>query len=363
MASLVAPDVPPTGVLAALVRGFRARPLTVALVVAINTGIALILWENDPRPFWHPLLTTQIYGLCIAYAINVAAPWDKAKPFRHMLGAIAIAVLVGVVLVIVLKGYSIEYVRERWTVFAWNVVQAFLNGLLITLLFFVKFRETRAAAALHRAEAERNLLARQAVEAELKLMQAQVEPHFLFNTLASVQYLTETDPQEASRLLGHLIAYLRAALPQFRAQSTTLGRVLELARAYLAILQMRMGPRLQFDVSLPETLASHPFPPNMLISLVENAIKHGVEPAVDGGKVSIDVRREADDVVLTVSDSGRGLAASAAAGGPSTAGDGVGLSNVKERLAALYGARARFTLEDLQPRGARAIIAIPYEPR
>jgi len=363
MASLVAPDVPPTGVLAALVRGFRARPLTVALVVAINTGIALILWENDPRPFWHPLLTTQIYGLCIAYAINVAAPWDKAKPFRHMLGAIAIAVLVGVVLVIVLKGYSIEYVRERWTVFAWNVVQAFLNGLLITLLFFVKFRETRAAAALHRAEAERNLLARQAVEAELKLMQAQVEPHFLFNTLASVQYLTETDPQEASRLLGHLIAYLRAALPQFRAQSTTLGRELELARAYLAILQMRMGPRLQFDVSLPETLASHPFPPNMLISLVENAIKHGVEPAVDGGKVSIDVRREADDVVLTVSDSGRGLAASAAAGGPSTAGDGVGLSNVKERLAALYGARARFTLEDLQPRGARAIIAIPYEPR
>ena len=363
MATLAASDAPRTGVLAALVRGFHARPLTVALVVAINTGIALILWDNDPRPFWHPLLTTQIYGLCIAYAVNVAAPWDKARPFRHMLGAIAIAVIVGVLLVIVLKGYSIEYVRERWTVFAWNVVQAFLNGLLITLLFFVKFRETRATAALHRAEAERNLLARQAVEAELKLMQAQVEPHFLFNTLASVQFLTETDPKEASRLLGHLIAYLRAALPQFRAQSTTLGREFELARAYLAILQMRMGKRLAYDVALPDELASHPFPPNMLISLVENAIKHGVEPAVDGGTVSIDVRREADRVVLTVSDTGRGLAASAAAGGRDTAGNGVGLTNVKERLAALYGARARFAIEDLQPRGARAIIAIPYEPR
>jgi len=362
MATPAATVAPHTGVLAALARGFHARPLTVALVVAINTGIALILWDNDPRPFWHPLLTTQIYGLCIAYAVNVAAPWDKARPFRHMLGAIAVAVLVGVMLVIVLKGYSIEYVRERWTVFAWNVVQAFLNGLLITLLFFVKFRETRATAALHRAEAERNLLARQAVEAELKLMQAQVEPHFLFNTLASVQYLTETDPQEANRLLGHLIAYLRAALPQFRAQSTTIGREFELARAYLAILQMRMGKRLAFELAVPDELAAHPFPPNMLISLVENAIKHGVEPAVDGGTVSVDVRRDADRVVLTVGDTGRGLAASAAASGRDPSG-GVGLSNVKERLAALYGARARFSIEDLQPRGARAIIAIPYEPR
>jgi sensor histidine kinase YesM len=194
-------------------------------------------------------------------------------------------------------------------------------------------------------------------------MQAQVEPHFLFNTLASVQFLTETDPKEANRLLGHLIAYLRAALPQFRAQSTTLGREFELARAYLAILQTRMGKRLAFDLVLPDELAAHPFPPNMLISLVENAIKHGLEPAVDGGKVSIEARREDDRVVLMVSDTGRGLAASAAASGRDTAGTGVGLTNVKERLAALFGERARFAIEDLQGRGARAIIAIPHESR
>jgi sensor histidine kinase YesM len=358
MSTLAAPSSDRPGVLAALARGFRARPATLALIVAINTGIALILWENDPRPFWHPLLTCQIYGLCIAYAVNVVAPWEKSRPLLHMLGAIAVAVLVGVMLVIVLKGYSLEYVRERWMVFGWNIVQAFLNGLLITLLFFVKFREARATAALHRAEAERNLLAKQAVEAELKLMQAQVEPHFLFNTLASVQYLTETDPPQANALLGHLIAYLRAALPQFRAQSSTLGREFELAKAYLAILQMRMGPRFDFSVALPPDLASHAFPPNMLISLVENAIKHGVEPSVDGGTIAIDARREGDRMVLTVTDSGRGLAASAAA---DTAGDGVGLSNVRERLAALFGPRARFAIEEVQPRGTRAIIAIPYE--
>ncbi len=110
----------------------------------------------------------------------------------------------------------------------------------------MKFSETRAAAALHKAEAERHLLSKQAIEAELKLMQAQVEPHFLFNTLASVQFLTETDPKQANALLGHLIEYLRAALPQLRAASTTLGREAELARAYLNILKMRIGPAARF---------------------------------------------------------------------------------------------------------------------
>ena len=359
MSTLVATSPQREGIVAALVRGFRGRPLTLALIVAINTAIALILWNNDDRAFWHPLLTVQIYGLCIAYAVNVVAPWEKPRPILHMIGAISAAVLVGVVLVIVLKGYSLDYVRERWMVFAWNIVQAFLNGLLITLLFFVKFREARAAAALHRAEAERTLLAKQAVEAELKLMQAQVEPHFLFNTLASVQFLTETDPPQANRLLGHLIAYLRAALPQFRAQSSTLGGEIELAKAYLAILQMRMGSRLAYTVELAPELASHPFPPNMLISLVENAVKHGVEPSVDGGSIAIRAARDNDRIVVTVTDTGRGLAAAGASA--QTAGQGVGLSNVRERLAALYGPGAGITLEAMLPRGTRATLTLPGE--
>jgi sensor histidine kinase YesM len=361
MSTLAAPSPPPApGILAALARGFRARPLTLLLIVAINTGIALILWDNDPRPFWHPLLTVQIYGLCIAYAVNVAAPWEKPRPLLIMCIAIAIAVFAGVLLVIVVKGYSWAHVSERWNVFAWNVVTAFVNGLFFSLLFFVKFREARASAALHRAEAERNLLAKQAVEAELKLMQAQVEPHFLFNTLASVQFLTETDPPQASKLLGHLIAYLRAALPSFRAQSSTLGREFDLARAYLAILQMRMGPRLEYRVDLPDDLAAHPFPPNMLISLVENAIKHGLEPSAEGGTIGIEARRDGERVAVSVSDSGRGLAAANGAAGD-TSGHGVGLSNLRERLAALFGARGRFTIEDVPPRGTRAIIDVPYE--
>ena len=342
----------------ALAKGFRASWLTIALIAAINTGIAGVLWIEDPRPFWHPLLTVQIYGFLIAYCVNVAAPWDRARPMGSLIAAVAIGTLAGVVAVVLVKGYSWSYVVERWSNFAFNVFWAFVNGLFVSLFFLVKLAGARAQAALARAEADRHLLSKQAIEAELKLMQAQVEPHFLFNTLASVQFLTETDPPAANRLLGHLIAYLRAALPQLRASSTTLGKEVELARAYLNILNTRMGDRLAFAIEVPDRLREQPLPPNLLISLVENAIKHGIEPAADGGAVRLTARESDGRLVVEVADTGRGLAAASAA----SAGTGVGLANVRERLAALYGARARFTLAPQEPRGACARLEIPIEP-
>jgi sensor histidine kinase YesM len=334
--------------------GLRFNWTTLLLIAAINTGIALVLWIDDTRPFWHPLLTVQLYGFSTAYCVNVAAPWDSEKPLRRLAGAALAGALIGVVLVILFKGYPLAHVRERLSFFLYNVFAAFGNGLLISLIFYVKRREARAAAALHKAEAERHLLSKQAIEAELKLLQAQVEPHFLFNTLASVQYLTETDPKQANVLLGHLIGYLRAALPQLRARSSTLGREIALAEAYLNILRMRIGPRMTFSIDVADELRDHPFPPNLLISLVENAIKHGVEPSADGGSVRVAATRADDAIVVTVSDTGRGT-------GPDgrTTGEGVGLTNIRERLAALYGTRGRFALEPLTPRGMRATLSLP----
>jgi signal transduction histidine kinase len=340
----------------ALRRGLDFKWTTLLLILAINTGIACLLWIDDTRPFWHPLVTAHTYGLVIAYCVNVARPWDRAKPVTTLVAAVGIGAVIGILLIIVLKQYPLDYVRERLAFFGYNIITAWGNGLLISLMFYVKFRETRAAAALHKAEAERHLLSRQAVEAELKVMQAQVEPHFLFNTLASVQYLVETDPAQASRLLGHLIGYLRSALPQLRASSTTLGREAELAGEYLSILKMRIGARLSFEVDVPPDLRDHPFPPNLLISLVENAIKHGIEPAAAGGTVTIRARRDGDALVVSVTDTGRGLATASPNGGA-----GVGLSNVRERLAALYGPRGRFTLEPATPSGARAVLALPFD--
>jgi sensor histidine kinase YesM len=340
-----------------LLAGLRFNWSTLLLIVAINTGIALVLWIDDTRPFWHPLLTAQLNGLAIAYCVNVAAPWDHGTPLRRLALAALAGSLIGLVLVIVFKGYSLVDLSTMPVRFVFNVLAAFVTGFSISLMFYVKRREARAAAALHKAEAERHLLSKQAIEAELKLMQAQVEPHFLFNTLASVQYLTETDPRQASVLLGHLIDYLRAALPQLRARSSTLAREMSLAEAYLNILRMRIGPRLTFAVDLPQELRDHPFPPNLLISLVENAIKHGVEPSADGGSVNVAAAHAGDAVVVTVTDTGRGLTP----GERMTNGQGVGLTNIRERLAALYGARGRFTLEPAAPRGMRATLSLPFE--
>jgi sensor histidine kinase YesM len=353
MATLIEPVAPRPALLAALAAGFHTSWQTLLLLAAINTGIAAVFWIEDTRPFWHPLVTVQLTGFSIAYCVNAACPWDKSRPFLRLALAVAIGSLTGLSLTVLVKGYTVEYIGSHGGFFAMNIVAGFLNGLFVSLFFYMKHREARAAAALHKAEADRLLMSRHAIEAQLKLMQAQIEPHFLFNTLASVQYLTETDPREASRLLSHLIEYLRAALPQLRASSTTLGKEVSLAAAYLNILQMRMGPRLAFHIDVPDELAQHPFPPNLLISLVENAIKHGVEPAAEGGEVRIAARAAGNALEVNVVDTGRGSATSGAAG------DGVGLANVRERLAALYGTHGSFALVAEASHGTRATLSIP----
>ena len=347
---------PPSGLLPSLARGFRFSWQAFLIIVLVCTSIAGVYWIEDPRPFWHPLVTVQAYGLSIAYCVNASQPWDSPRPLVKLMIAVAIGALMGCALTILLKGYTPAYVMDKQKTFILNLVTGFLNGVFVSLFWMLKIRETRAAEALHQAEAERLTLSKQATESELKLMQAQIEPHFLFNTLASVQFLTETDPPQASRLLGHLLAYLRAALPQMRSESTTLGQEVELAEAYLNILRMRMGPRLDFSIDVPVALKTHPFPPVLLISIVENAVSHGLEPLAAGGRVSIVARQDDDRVIVTVEDTGIGLS------GPSRPGRGVGLLNVRERLSVLYGGRGRFSLEEAQPRGARATIEIPAVP-
>ncbi len=356
MADLARSSAPRATIGASLARGLKASWTTIALIATINTGLAGVLWIDDPRPFWHPLVAVQIYGFMIGYCVNVARPWESERPIRTLAAAVAVGAVVGVILVILVKGYSWEYVAERRKQFGLNLVLAFFNGMAVSLVFHVRLAAAHAQARLARAEADRLLLSKQAIEAELKLMQAQVEPHFLFNTLASVQFLTETDPPAAHRLLGHLIAYLRTALPQLRASSTTLGKELELCEPYLSILRTRIGSRLSFSIDVADGLRAHPFPPNLLISLVENAVKHGIEPSADGGTITIGARREGDRLVVDVVDTGRGIVESRA-----RAGGGVGLANVRERLAALYGPRGRFTLVPVEPRGTRATLEIPID--
>ncbi len=208
-----------------------------------------------------------------------------------------------------------------------------------------------------RRKGEQESAAQTATEKELTVakhsqLHAQVEPHFLYNTLASAQYLTRSDPAKADQMLGHLIVYLRNSLPRTEDALSTLGEELERARAYLEILRIRMGERLAMQIQVPDSLKTVPVPPMMLQTLVENAIKHGLESVTGGGTVWV-IAREADGkVAITVADDGRGFSDE---GG----GTGIGLKNVRERLRLAYGDAVTFSIVANFPKGVAATISVP----
>ncbi len=215
--------------------------------------------------------------------------------------------------------------------------------------------ETKAAVATETAESEQ--LRRQVAEARMAALQAQVEPHFLFNTLASIDHLIETDPRRASQMQKNLIALLRASMPSLREsqpQAHNLGREMAVIRPYLEILKVRMEDRLQTRLDVPDGLLSAEFPPMMIQSLVENAIKHGLEPKAEGGELRLAAEIVHGKLAVTVADTGLGF------GKAATAGTGVGLENIRERLKLLYGDNAAMTVADNAPSGTVVTLTVPY---
>jgi hypothetical protein len=237
-----------------------------------------------------------------------------------------------------------------WVLFVgliWTLIGAVGYGVLTSL------REAdRHRRALEQARADEACLSAQMVEANLSALQAQIEPHFLFNTLANVRRLYEIDASRGRDMLRHLVDYLRAALPSMRSAGSTLGRELDLIRSYLTILQLRMGERLRFAIEPGDAGLDAALPPMVLPTLVENAIKHGLSPLPEGGEVLVRVRRDDRHLVVQVADSGAGFAG--------TCGSGVGLANTRARLAALYGSDAALNLQSNWPRGVIAEVRVPY---
>jgi sensor histidine kinase YesM len=193
-------------------------------------------------------------------------------------------------------------------------------------------------------------LQRQAIDAQLRSLQAQIEPHFLFNTLANVVSLIDTAPDKARLMLERLIELLRASLAASRSERTTLGQETALIAAYLDILRIRMGERLSYTINVPPELLNVSIPPLSLQPLVENSIKHGLEPKLEGGSVHLSARTEGGALQLDVEDDGLGFSLHP--------GAGVGLANLRDRISSLYGARARLVIEELA-RGTRVRMTIP----
>ena len=291
--------------------------------------------------------------LMLTYTLLEQALWRQPRARRL---AICCALLFGLsgLLTLMLYGYyahGFAHLPPLMRLFA-DSLRFGLPAVFLVLIADVHQRALQVDAAAHAAEIARAQLGHDESEQQLALLQAQIEPHFLFNVLGNLRRLYRTQPQAGADAIASLMRYLRAALPQMRSRDSTLGEELQLVRAYLDLLQVRMGERLAFFIDAEPAHEKLEFPPMLLMTLVENAIKHGLEP-VGGGSVYVRVHTDSDALQIAVIDDGAGLGS--APGG----GTGVGLVNVRRQLSGRHGSRASLTLEGRAPRGTRAAISIP----
>ncbi len=239
--------------------------------------------------------------------------------------------------------------QPRWI--ASLAVSSAIISIMIAMIYFAREKHARAEAELQRERVRVERIEREAALANLRALQAQIEPHFLFNTLANVASLVDPDPAMAKRMLESFIRFLRASLAATRLDSTTLGDEAELIASYLQVLQVRMGARLTFRIDVDPALAAFELAPMLLQPVVENAIRHGLEPKVEGGEVTFRARRDGAQVVIEIADTGVGFAA--------TTRGGVGLANLRDRLKLLYSGGASMQVGENSPSGARVTVRLP----
>jgi hypothetical protein len=341
----------------AVTKPCRARDLVREAIytAAFNTAIGLFLWSLGFSPdLGKCVLFSQCIGLSIFASVRGALSFSGRGPHPLLLVATGLAVgsVAGTFLGALVTGEKVlapgQY-RHFLTLVSFGVI----FGTIISHFFLSRAKVVQTQAALNGERIQSLANEKRVIEARLKLLQAQVEPHFLFNTLSTVLGLMDNDPARSREMLESLTRYLRASLARTREDATTLGEELEMVNAYLAILGIRMGARLRYAVDVPPQLSAVPFPPMLLQPLVENAIRHGVEPEVEGGEVRVHGASRDGRLRLTVEDTGRGFQGERAAG--------TGLQNVRERLRFLYGENGQLLLEENEPSGVRVVLEVPRE--
>ena len=357
-----------------LLRGMNV--LHVALVAFVGLlfaaeGAALQLIKDDPPTLVdaianvvrQALMTAIMFTpmlVLITIADNISARFDTGARVAMLTAAMLLGALVHA-LTWIPSGCVFDWI-EHWEPecevfrFNWGRLGTFTRAalwgaMLVALLFFYK-RERDAAQRLHETHLQRLNAQRQETEARLRSLQAQIEPNFLFNTLAHIQRFSRVQPQQGRAMLRNLIDYLHSALPQMREPESTLGRELALARAYLNVQQIRMGDRLRVEIGVPHDLLDASLPPMMLLTLAENAIKHGLGPKREGGTLSISARRVNDRLEVEVGDDGVGLTIGA--------GTGRGLANTRARLATMFGANGALKVDNNDAGGVGAVLMLPF---
>jgi hypothetical protein len=304
-----------------------------ASVALLAPCLALALWGHAAS--WLALFAALLLPLCVtANALLALQAIQSRMGWRHGWRPLWSVLLAVLPLSAVVAAGLYRYWRVTYGVPGLDEVQMFVSalGCCVLALALPLWIAQSQARALHLST-----LTQAALAADLKALQAQIEPHFLYNTLANTRYLARHDPPRAVEMLDHLIAYLHSALPDLRSPMSCLGREFELAQHYLALMGIRFGARLRIELECPEALSVAELPPLLLMPLVENAVQHGVEPQRGTVTVRLLARRDGQHVLVQVRDNGAGV-------GGAVLGSGVGLRNVRQRLAALYGSAASCTL-------------------
>jgi sensor histidine kinase YesM len=248
-----------------------------------------------------------------------------------------------------------DRIWAHWPMIGWGVgltihgMSVFASG----TFFGAAWQERKVEEIMARENLKLVSREKQLIEVQMRLLQAQIEPHFLFNTLANIQSLISRSPDKAQLMMDNFIAYLRQTLSASRAQMGTVKQEFDLLSQYLALIKIRMADRLTYDLTLDPALEKIPLAPMLLQPIVENAVKHGLEPNIHGGRVIVTALRHADEMIMTVTDNGLGFSDNA-----DSKGTGVGLTNLRERLTMLYDNRATFTIADALP-GTRITISVP----
>ena len=338
-----------------------ALALAYAMTRLVNQFVVAIVDGHAHRWAWEALLEFSCYTTIAALmfsSVVIAGNLGPQSGWRRIAalgGAAAAAALASVAvrvfwLLHVHDGVPAEAVGFAGKLRQEGISYFFLTAMLLIVAAIYK-RERASLASTHRATLDRNNLERQMAQARVQVLQAQIEPHFLFNTLANVRRLYETDRDAGDRMLENLMRYLEVALPQMRDESSTLGREIALIDSYLNVQQIRIGRRLKFSIEVAPSLKAMPLPPMMLLTLVENAIKHGISPLPAGGEIRVRAEMREGRLVLSVADTGRGLAG--------TGGVGTGLANIRARLAAAYGDAAALVITGNEPAGIVARLTIP----
>ncbi|OYU32347.1 MAG: hypothetical protein CFE39_03720 [Comamonadaceae bacterium PBBC2] len=341
-------------------RGLKGYLALGKLLLALS-AMALALHFMFPAKFslLEALVVTHALGLCsvvgfVSMWFNYRRiPAASVTSFLKVVALATLGALVGASLSAFVDGRSVAAMMEKIgrTLLIAGIGVGTFYSIIYGAVSTWRNREYEMLTTKLQMQAEQERLARQLSETRLRLLQAQIEPHFLFNTLGAVQQLAQTESPRAAELTANLITFLRASLGDMRTEHVTLQAELALIEAYLKVMKTRLGNRLQFSLSLPPALADVRIPGMLVLTLVENAIKHGIEPALRGGTIDVVVTEQGAQYQIDVRDTGAGESL------PTTLG--VGLSNLKERVQLAYGTAGSFTLQTQEPSGMLATLRLP----